>query len=260
MKETDYHKQLSHPSEPVREMALMFTNYIPIVGPTVTWLTDQVWPDPGRIARDHFLVALAMRVDELHDKQSAEAAMRQEHSAAILADSMSIASRSFGEKKLQALRNATASGIFHSPEKYNMSALVLSMIDRLTDGHITMLQEIARQGQYDWQYVTMIGVESKVDKMGMTDPTGTVIFEGSEQEFIDNDLLKTNGILRDDLLSLGLIARRETIFPGSSLGGPPSSHIEAIITPKAELLLREIEGTPPKPSIGEVEFPSGPPR
>ncbi|MET2831618.1 hypothetical protein [Mesorhizobium shangrilense] len=197
--------------------------------------------------RDRFVVELAKKVDALFERQDIEIALQREPAPALLSHAMNIASRSFGQEKLEALRNATVSGIFYSPQNVNLTALVFSMLDRLTDGHISMLKEIANlenatDHHVPWERVKMIGVHFMPSPDGMKSPTRTLPING-EDRFIDGLDIQTNEILLADMVSLGLVEQRsESMTAIHEWSTGPSQNLfgYALVTHKGRLVLEYI--------------------
>jgi hypothetical protein len=160
---------------------------------------------------------------------------------------MNIASRSFGQEKLEALRNATVNGVFHSPQNVNLTALVFGMLDRLTEGHISMLKEIGKMGNaadncVPWDRVKMLGVHFKPSPDGMKSPTRALPLDDRES-FVDETDIQTNEILLADMVSLGLIEERlASVPPIYEWSKDPSKNLPgyAHVTSKGRMVLERI--------------------
>jgi hypothetical protein len=160
---------------------------------------------------------------------------------------MNIASRSFGQEKLEALRNATVNGVFHSPQNVNLTALVFGMLDRLTEGHISMLKEIGKMGNaadncVPWDRVKMLGVHFKPSPDGMKSPTRALPLDDGES-FVDETDIQTNEILLADMVSLGLIEERlASVPPIYEWSKDPSKNLPgyAHVTSKGRMVLERI--------------------
>lgn len=250
-KNPDYAKELTSPHEPVYEVAMMLVNSIPVAGPAVALLAGRVFPDPGQASRDRFVIKLAERVDALYDRDNILDALGRPESAALLSHALNIASRSFGQEKLEALRNATVNGVFHAPQNVNLTALVFGILDRLTDGHISMLKYIAKQEEelkqsFSWERVKMIGVDFKKSPDGMKSPQRVLSFD-EEECYMDTFEIRTNEILLADLISLGLIEQRFAPVPPSILDWSTDASKNlpayACVTDKGHLTLEHIAET-----------------
>lgn len=211
-------KVLSSPHEPVYDVAMMLLNSIPAMGPAIAWFASGVFTDPGQAVRDRFILELAKKVDTLLDREQIQRALQQEPVPALLSHAMSIASRSFGQEKLEALQHATINGIFHDPHNVNLADLVFGVLDRLTNSHISLLKEIAKQSSelkahVGWEQAKLIGVNFKPTSDGMKSPARVLPFN-EDEKFVDEFDVRTNEILLNDLVGIGLIAQR--------YGTPPS--------------------------------------
>jgi len=244
---SDYSKRLTSVHQPIYNVAMMLMNSIPTLGPAIAWGVSGVFPDPGQAARDQFIIGLAEKIDRILEQDQIEQALKREPAPALLSHAMNIASRSFGQEKLEALRNATVNGVFHSPKNVNLTALVFGMLDRLTEGHISMLKEIGRQGNLaesyvPWDRVRMIGVHARPSPNGMTSPTSVLPIDGTDS-FVDASDIQTNEILLADMINLGLIEERAVSVPSVyEWSTDPSKNLPgyAHVTPKARMVLEHI--------------------
>ncbi|RUW24651.1 hypothetical protein [Mesorhizobium sp. M4B.F.Ca.ET.013.02.1.1] len=213
----DHARKLTSIHQPTYDVAMMLLNSIPTLGPALAWFAGGVIPDPGQTARDRFVVELAKKVEAILDREQIQEALQREPAPALLSHAMNIASRSFGAEKLEALRNATLNGVFHTPANVNLTAVVFGILDRLTDSHISILKEIdakekAIKQPIRWDQAKWIGVVPKPSSDGMRLPTRTLSFEDSDS-FVDEFDIQTNEILLADLASLGLIVERMSTMP-----------------------------------------------
>ena len=246
-KKSKYAQQLNSIHQPLHGVVMMLVNSIPAVGPALAWGAGNVFPDPGQAARDQFIIGLAEKVDALLQRDQIEKALQQEPAPALLSHAMNIASRSFGQEKLEALRNATINGVFHAPENVNLTALVFGILDRLTDGHISMLREIDAQEkatghQISWERAKAIGVICKSLPDGMKSPMRVLPIDGGEG-FVDERDLQTNEILLADMVNLGLLEERvPPVPPIHEWSTDPSKNLpgHAQVTQKGRLVLEHI--------------------
>ncbi|RWL45277.1 MAG: hypothetical protein EOR60_15135 [Mesorhizobium sp.] len=243
----DHADQLTSIHQPIYGVAMMLMNSIPVLGPAIAWGAGGVIPDPGQVARDKFIISLAEKVDLLLERDQIARALQREPAPVLLSHAMNIASRSSGEEKLEALRNATVNGVFHSPQNVNMTALVFGMLDRLTEGHISMLKEIGEQANtannfVPWDRIKMLGVDVRSSTEGMRSPTSVLPIDGIES-FVDQTDIQTNEILLADLVSLGLIEERVPAVPPIrewSTDPPKNLPGYATVTPKGRMVLEHI--------------------
>jgi hypothetical protein len=241
-------KKLTNPHEPVYEALMMLLNTVPVVGPATAMLAGRVWPDPGQAARDRFMVELAERVDSLFEQPQIEDALGRPETPALLSHALNMASRSFGVKKLRALREATINGIFHSPGDVDLAALVFGVLDRLTDGHITMLRAIADSKKTNpsplrWDEAKVAGLEVRYSPDGMKAPR-TFAPDQNGTRYFDQISLTTAEIVLADLVDLGLVEERFQQIPSIyewSTDASKNLPGYAWVTAKGSLVLEHIE-------------------
>ncbi|MER8526486.1 hypothetical protein [Mesorhizobium sp. M0814] len=246
----DHSEQITSIHQPVYDVMMMLLNSVPVVGPAIAWGAGGVIPDPGQAALQRFMIGLAEKVDGLLEREQIEKALQQEPGPALLSYAMNIASRSFGREKIEALRNATINGVFYSPQNVNLTAVVFAILDRITDGHISMLKEIsAREAAADhhlpWDGAKMIGVHFKSSPDGMKSPRRVLPVDGGES-FLDERDIQTNEFLLADMVSLGLIEERLAPVPSIyewSKDASKNLPSYASVTPKGRLVLEHISET-----------------
>lgn len=115
----------------------------PGVSGTASEFFDLVVSDPAIKRRDRFIMDLAVRLDELAEKESFDPAslIDNDDVSAFLLHAVQIAVRSRGAEKLEALREVAARGTIASDEEERTPAYVaMGIIDRLTDYHIIRLR------------------------------------------------------------------------------------------------------------------------
>jgi hypothetical protein len=251
--EKNYQKELSSPHEPVHDVVMMFLNLIPIVGPAAAMLGGRIWPDPGQIARDRFMVTLAQKVDALLARTEIEAALEKPASAALLSHALNIASHTFAEGKLEALRNATVNGVFHSPDNANLTSIVFGVLDQMIEGHITLLRAIADRKHngipWPWAEAKLIGVRVSNNTEGMKSPESVLPDETGER-YVDRTAIQTNEILLTDLVNLGLVEERiQSPGPIYEWSTDPSKNMPGFAWPTAKgLMVLELITEPPTPT------------
>jgi len=247
-KRSNHAKKLTSLHEPAHEVLMMLLSTIPVIGPATAMLAGRVWPDPGQVARDRFIVELAERVDSLFEQQQIEDALGRPEAPALLSHALNIASRSFGVKKLRALREATINGIFHSPGDVDLTALVFGVLDRLTDGHITMLRTIeglkkTSPSPLRWDEAKVAGLEARYSPNGMKVPIAYAPDQKGTRYF-DQISLTTAEIVLADLVDLGLVEERFQQVPSIyEWSTDASKNIPgyAWVTAKGSLVLEHIE-------------------
>lgn len=189
------------------------------------------------------MVELAERVDSLFEPGQIEGAFCRPENAALLSRALSMASRSFGEKKLAALREATINGVFHSPGDVDLTAVVFGVLERLIDGHITMLRGIAvRQEEgprLRWADAKFAGLEPRYSREGMKKP---VPFQPDQigVRYLEQGSIETAEIVLADLVDLGLVEERFGSM-GSVYEWSTDASKNAFVTAKGKLVLEHIE-------------------
>jgi hypothetical protein len=186
-------------------------------------------------------------VERLHDLPEIQAALNREEGRALLSYSLNIAARSYGRKKLAALTNATVRGVFHHPDNVDLTVIVFAVLDRLTDGHITLLQtlrdhEIAGE-DIPWPDLVKVGVQLAETPEGMSDPQPATRHGETKTYFVDHRHLFANHLLINDLVSLGLMFERaEPVGPIYTWSTEASENLKgtARVTAKGILTLEHI--------------------
>lgn len=231
---------------------MMALNTIPGIGPASAMLVNRVWPDPGQAARDSFMIELAERVDALFEREQIEEAFSRPENAALLSHVLNMASRSFGEQKIKALREATINGVFHSPGEVDLTALVFGVLERLTDGHITMLRAIqARQksgAPFRWVDAKYAGLEFRYSREGMKEPTAPVYPDEKGVRYIEKASIRTSEIVLADLVDLGLVDEQiGPVPPIQEWSKDASKNLPgyAWVTAKGSLVLEHIKAIDP---------------
>lgn len=244
MSDKEIREELNSVHQPLYDTTIMLLNCVPTVGPAVAYLAGRAIPDPGRVALESFLVKLASRVQALEaEGLSIREVLERPQTPPLLSHAFNIASRAFGEKKVDALRNATINGIFYRPENVSLTAIVFGMLDRLTDAHISLLMHLhdreKKTGYHTpWSEARMSGVTFHASENGLYKPQLTL-----ESTFYDERDIEVNEILLSDLETLGLIGK-EIPFASKPLDEWPdssdNSNIFVAITAKGQMTLEHI--------------------
>ncbi|NEJ83293.1 hypothetical protein GR268_43250, partial [Rhizobium leguminosarum] len=174
------------PSAKTRDVAMAFLSMIPTLSGFAQLITAQVWEDPRNAAIRQFAEALAERVIELENRAEIDVAeiLARPETQPLLRHAFDAAGKSIGERKLEALKNAAAQGIFERGYAFDLSVMVFSLLDRLTEGHLKLLQAMVDQhnlhrGQA-WpskSSLTMHDVPELPSDAGMRQPK-RVVFDG----------------------------------------------------------------------------------
>ena len=178
---------------------------VPGFGGTASEFFDLVISDPAMKRRDRFMMELAERLDSLVEQGQLELKdlLDNEEANVLLIQSIQIALRSRGELKIEALRNATINGLLHKPEEEHLGLLVVGLLDRLTEPHISMLNEFAclpgSDKRMTYDNASMVGISFS------TDPRPTANITSGKQEYFDGRNRQINQLILSDLVSMGLL-------------------------------------------------------
>lgn len=237
------------PSAKIRDVAMAFIGTIPVLSGFAQLITAQVWDDPRNAAIRRFAEALAERVIELENRAEIDVAeiLARPETQPLLRHAFGAAGKSVGEKKLEALKNAAAQGIFQRGYAFDLSVMVFSLLDRLTEGHLKLLQAIVdhhnlhhRQVWPSKSSLTMHDVPMLQSDVGMRHPKPVIFDEGG---FVDEYLVLVNTMLIDDLLNMGLIKQvggSPTSIVGMSADGPTNVPFTIQFTDKGRLVYEHL--------------------
>ncbi|MCJ9720777.1 hypothetical protein MOV66_10160 [Agrobacterium sp. SHOUNA12C] len=201
--------------EAPRKVVMALIGCIPIPGTSIIQLLlDMIWRDPAYEYLKRYVEGLAADIARLEDNSvfDLEEALKRPETRILFNRAFEAAARSIGEQKLQALRTATVQGVFERQYSFDMSMMVFSLLDRVTEGHIRMLQFIHEQqskggGGAQLAQLTMLGVEFNGDGNGFVRPAGTLT-----GQYYDESVATLNSLIMDDLLNMGLIAIDDTNY------------------------------------------------
>ena len=207
------HKIPSLPTdEPIRKLILALVGCAPL-GSLGQLLIEQVWSDPSYRLLCDFIEQLSEDVRRLEQagQIDLEEIFTRPDTRPLLSRAIEAAQRSVGEQKLQALRTATVQGIFERKYPFDLSAMVFSLLDRVTEGHIQMLQFVHAQqrrgaGGAQLGDLLRIGVDYNSDGSGFSRPAIEL------GRYYDEQATLINAVIMDDLLNMGLIAIDHTSY------------------------------------------------
>lgn len=240
----------ANPNAPVVRLTKMLIQvavgiFVPGGGAAAGWFMDGLVRDPGQAAVLRFIEQLAQKVEGLYDLPEVAAALEREESRALFSQALGVASRTYSPKKLEALKNATVNGVLHKPDNIDLTAIIFDVIERLTDGHLTMLQSF-RQREMDqnpipWRQLALVGVDLRETSDGLKKPVFVGV--GDSKRFVEAGQLAANRIIAGELMSLGLITQMVGIKPPVSQWSEDASKnlpgtVE--VTEKGLLLLEHI--------------------
>lgn len=237
------------PSAKVRDLAMAFISTIPILAGFAQLITAEIWEDPRNGVLKRFAEALAERVVALESKAEIDVAevLARPETQPLLRHAFDAASKSVGEKKLEALKNAAAQGIFERGYAFDLSVMVFSLLDRLTEGHLKLLQALIdkfnQHHQSAWpskSSMAMHDVPTLTTDAGMRQPQRVVFGDGG---FVDEYLVLVNRMLIDDLLNMGLVSEvmgTPTGVVGMSPNGPTNMPATIQLTDKGRLVYEHL--------------------
>ncbi|NEJ20091.1 hypothetical protein GR247_07895 [Rhizobium leguminosarum] len=239
----------SIPSAPVRDVAMAILGCVPL-GSMLQLVAGGIWKDPAYENLRKFTVTIAEEVHRLQQRDStfdlAEVLSRDE-TQPLLTRAFDAAARSFGERKLEALRNATVQGVFERQYSFDLSALVFTLLDRITEGHLIILQAIfdaedRRRIAMTDQDVALLGIEQR---QLPESPEG--------QKATHQDLRRTislNEMILDDLKNMGLVEMkgdRPTGVVAPSADGLTNIQFRNRLSKKGRLVYEHIFSMPVAP-------------
>lgn len=133
------------PSAPVRELAMALVGLLPGAS-MIQMLLNQLWEEPRFASQRRFALGLAAKIEELQraGEVDLQAALARPEAQPLLIHAFDAAAKSLGERKLEALQNVAMSGIFLRQYEFDASVMVFALLDRLTEGHLRILQAVRR--------------------------------------------------------------------------------------------------------------------
>lgn len=202
---------LDPPTAEMRDLTMALIGLLPI-GSVIALVAGKLWEDPRYASLRMFALSLAERLAALESVDVVDVLQRPE-TQPLLAQAFDAASRSIGEKKLEALRNATVQGVFERRYAFDMSAMVFVLLDRLTESHLSALrfveQSTARRGYAATpSEIIMLGVDHRSEPSGMMKPMPSNFYEG---KFYDQHLMDINTLVSEDLVNMGLVEEKFTV-------------------------------------------------
>lgn len=222
------------PTGPVRDLAMALVGALPF-GSLWQLLAGQFWEDPRCAAHRYFAIALAERLLELEQSSSLDIgdALLKPEAQPLLLSAFETAAKSIGEKKLEALRNAAVQGIFERNYPFDLSVMVFSLLDRVTEGHLLLLHVVANGGMPG----KLPPYEIDIMQVGITtEMRRTIDTSRIAQQTILNELIL------HDLINMGLVATRLEIGPVHSWSTDASRNAPArvVLTRKGKLFIEHI--------------------
>ncbi len=226
---------------------------VPGFGGTASEFFDLVVANPAIIRRDRFMMELAQRLDSLVEQGRLELKdfLNNEEASILLTQSIQTALRSRGKLKIEALKNATINGLLHKPGEGHLGLLVVGLIDRLAEPHISMLREFSSLPETDkkmtYDKATMLGVSLSTTPAKMTTPRPTINLDKGKQQYFDDRNRQINQLIVSDLMSMGLL-RTQLELPGGGVSkwstDPAKNGIDHLaLTDLGKLVINEIEPT-----------------
>lgn len=196
------------PSTEVRNVLIALVGVLP-GGSLAELFINKLWQDPVLEAQRDFLLEVAKRLRALEDRGviDIQSVLEKPETQPLLNCAFEAVRKSIGERKLQALRDVTVRGIFERVYDFDLSAMVFAMLDRITEGHLRVLQEVAqlastRGGSYNVALVERNGIPEKSSPDGMMQPVAANL---GKSRWYDGHLVRVNNIIISDLESMGIL-------------------------------------------------------
>lgn len=239
---TNLPKLTDAPSTEVRSVAMAILGCAPLGG-MLQLIAGGIWKDPAYENLRKFTVAIAEQVHRLQQQNISfdlNEVLSREETQPLLTRAFDAAARSLGERKLEALRNATVQGIFERRYSFDMSAMVFTLLDRITEGHLVILQAIfevedERRPALTDHEVSLLGVESK--RLPDSPEGQKAMHENIRQ------IMSLNELLLDDLKNMGLVEMKgdkPTGIVAPSATGPTNIQFRNRLSKKGRLVYEHL--------------------
>lgn len=230
------------PSAPVREVAMAILGCAPF-GSMLQLVAGGIWKDPAYENLRKFTVTIAEEVHRLQQRDitfDLIEILAREETQPLLTRAFDAAARSFGERKLEALRNATVQGVFERRYSFDMSAMVFTLLDRITEGHLVILQAIfsaedQRRLALTDQDVALLGIEPQ--RLPESPEGQKAVHENI------NQTMSLNELILDDLKNMGLVEMkgdRPTGIVAPSAAGPTNIQFRNRPSKKGRLVYEHV--------------------
>ncbi len=206
-------KMPTSPAEPLRKVILALVGCAPL-GSMGQLLIEKIWSDPSYEFLYDYIRGVSEKVHRLQETGTIDldSILSQPETRPLLNRAFEAAARSVGEQKLKALQAATVHGVFERRYSFDMSTMVFSLLDRLTEGHIQMLRFIHdMQGRWSGGAqigeLMKLGTDSNNDGAGLAQPT-----MGENGQYYDAHAEYINMLIMEDLLNMGVISIDSTNY------------------------------------------------
>jgi len=178
---------------------------IPGAGGLISSSFDLLVGDPAIKRLTQFVEGLAERLEAMEREGllTIENLTGKREASALFLQAIQASMRADGARKVEGLKNVAANGASYKPEDRYISFIVLQILDRITEAHISMLShlnKLARRTPIYWSQGEMSGVRLSDSPKGMTNPV-----KGVDSSYHDSREVKINRIILHDLAALGLV-------------------------------------------------------
>lgn len=232
----------NQPSAQIRDVAMAILGCAPL-GSMLQLVAGSIWKDPAYENLKKFTVAIAEEVHALQQQDRSfdlEEVLSRKETQPLLTRAFDAAARSFGERKLEALRIATVQGVFERRYSFDMSAMVFTLLDRITEGHLVILQAIS---EAETQRRLPLA-DHDVALLGITPlkPTESLEAQAAAQEHATRTM-SLNELILDDLKNMGLVevkGDRPTGPVAMSASGPTNIQFRNRLSKKGRLVYEHI--------------------
>jgi len=197
------------------------TGLVPGGGALLGQVYDALVANPSTQRRDRMLMEVWQGLCELQERQllSPSDLEGDDSIRAIILQAVQAAVRSTGATKTEALRNIVLNAARHKPENRYRAMIVLSVVDRMTEAHISILKEfgeLPEPRQMPTESAAMIGVPFLEDAQALAKPFRTVT-----GQYVDREAIYVNSIILKDLVSIGaleelLVSTAKTVWDYST--------------------------------------------
>ncbi|TCA31993.1 hypothetical protein E0H66_23015 [Rhizobium leguminosarum bv. viciae] len=213
------------------------------LGSMLQLIAGGIWKDPAYQNLKKFTVAVAEAVQTLQQEDhtfNLEEILLREETQPLLTRAFDAAARSYGERKLEALQTATVQGIFERRYSFDMSAMVFTLLDRITEGHLVILQaifnaEAQRRPALTDHEVALLGIEPQ--RLPKSPEDQKAVHESI------NQTMSLNELILDDLKNMGLVETKgdkPTGIVAPSASGPTNIQLRNRLSKKGRLVYEHI--------------------
>lgn len=216
---------------------------VPTIGSILQLQLDQIWSDPASVFLKRYVEGIAHDLYRLEQEAIVDLSqvLQRPETRPLLVRAFEAAARSLGERKLEALRAATVQGIFERRYSFDMSVMVFSLLDRITDRHIQMLLFVREQqklgtGGPGLSMLRMLDVEASADRSGFLNPVPHIL----DGQYVDQAMVDVNMLVAMDLENMGLIEADPDAAEAAAMDWSREDRQLRVLTMKGKLFYEHI--------------------